>query len=269
VRVVRATGILAACAALASSCGSSPHSTLVLKTEGAANTQELDQTAAVLRRRLALLGPQHASVSAGPRGRITVTTRNALTPEQRRALMQRGSFAIYDLEADLAPESMNGFTVRASTHKLAAGPETTAVRCDLGRDCPGAPANGSAKTYWYLFQSYPGRNADPIPELTASDLRRSAIHPAGGGIALGLTSEGARSFREITQTEAARGQALSRAQHFAIVLDGALVSTPSVDYKEFPNGIDTKPGVELVGAPKDLAVVLRSGELPLRLAVAR
>jgi SecD/SecF fusion protein len=69
------------------------------------------------------------------------------------------------------------------------------------------------------------------------------------------------------------GVVVQYAQHFAIVLDGELLSTPYIDYKQNPHGIDPAgTGAEISNIPsaseaKELAILLRSGALPLPLVV--
>src|SRR5439155_21838856 len=59
-------------------------------------------------------------------------------------------------------------------------------------------------------------------------------------------------------------------QHFAIVLDGLLQSTPYIDYKQNPNGIDPSTGgaeisnISSIGEAKNLALVLQTGALPVK-----
>ena len=102
---------------------------------------------------------------------------------------------------------------------------------------------------------------------------------------LGFTGKGAKKFHDITREEAQRGAADAAAagqtgsdpntiqqfaQHFAIVLDGELQSTPYIDYKQNPDGIDpTGTGAEIsnissIGEAKDLALVLQTGALPVK-----
>ena len=106
---------------------------------------------------------------------------------------------------------------------------------------------------------------------------------------IGVKSEGGKKFHGVTRAEAARGQALADAagkggssdvptvvefaQHFAIVLDNRLLSTPYIDYKQDPDGIDpTKSGAIISNLPidqaKGLAIMLRSGALPFHVVIA-
>jgi SecD/SecF fusion protein len=175
---------------------------------------------------------------------------------------------------------------------LAAPPHTTVVSCiaTAQNGCPGSQR--PLGTYYYLFKFFPFRADDPVPEANGRDLKLSAIsaqvgtQPSEGAafVQLGFKSEGNKKFHKITQDEAFRGQQLADAagkggandtgtvlqfaQHFAIVLDGVLQSTPYIDYKQNPDGIDpTGSGaiisnIQSIGEAKDLAIVLKSGALP-------
>jgi SecD/SecF fusion protein len=59
-------------------------------------------------------------------------------------------------------------------------------------------------------------------------------------------------------------------QHFAIVLDDELVSTPQIDFRKLPDGIDGRNGAQIEGgftikSAQALANVLKTGALPLKL----
>jgi len=176
--------------------------------------------------------------------------------------------------------------------KILAVPENrTVISCDAATGCPGVQQGNIAPSYYYLFKYYPDRAITPIPEANGKDLNNGAISAqigtqAGQGAAfvqLGFKSEGNKKFHDITRAEAQRGAALAAAagqtssdpnviqqyaQHFAIVLDGKLQSTPYIDYKQNPDGIDPSGGgaeisnITSIGQAKDLALVLKSGALP-------
>jgi SecD/SecF fusion protein len=150
-------------------------------------------------------------------------------------------------------------------------------------------SQANAPTVYYLMKFFPGR----IPEATGNDLKLSAISaqvgttPSEGRafVQLGFNSKGNKKFQEITQAEAIRGQNAANAagqgssndlnvvtqyaQHFAIVLDGEIQSTPYIDYKQNPNGIDPSTGgaeissINSIGEAKNLALVLQTGALPV------
>ncbi|HTR72874.1 MAG TPA: protein translocase subunit SecF, partial [Solirubrobacteraceae bacterium] len=58
--------------------------------------------------------------------------------------------------------------------------------------------------------------------------------------------------------------------HFAIALDGQLITAPSIDYTQYPEGIDSSQGSQISGgftitSAQELASELQSGALPIRL----
>ena len=172
---------------------------------------------------------------------------------------------------------------------LSAPPRTTVVSCVTSTGCIGA--NTNAGTVYYLFKFEPNNPINPVPEATGADLKLSAITAdisttgQGNVVRLGFTGEGAKKFHDITRTEANRGASAASAagqtgsdpttintyaQHFAIVLDGELKSTPYIDYKQNPDGIDPSgTGAEVsnitsFSEAKDLALVLQTGALPVK-----
>jgi len=173
---------------------------------------------------------------------------------------------------------------------LAAPAKTTVVSCLVSTGCPGVTTAPTGNTVFYLFKYQPDNPTNPIPEAAGGDLKLSAISAEigtsgqGNVVRLGFTGKGAKKFHDITREEAIRGAGAASAagatgsdlntintyaQHFAIVLDGELKSTPYINYKENPDGIDpTGSGAEVsniasFGEAKDLALVLQTGALPV------
>ncbi|HSS81502.1 MAG TPA: protein translocase subunit SecD [Gaiellaceae bacterium] len=182
---------------------------------------------------------------------------------------------------------LNG-TVPAGFTVLAVPKKAIVVSCNQANGCPGVQqADAAAPTLYYLFKYDP----PVVPEATGEDLKLSSIaadistQGQGNVVRLGFTGKGNSKFHDITRAEAQRGAALAAAagqtgsdqatvqqfaQHFAIVLDGQLQSTPFIDYKQNPDGIDpTAGGAEIsniasIGEAKDLALVLQTGALPVQ-----
>jgi SecD/SecF fusion protein len=177
-----------------------------------------------------------------------------------------------------------GFTVLAVPEK------TTVISCDVTTGCPGVQTGQTSPTVYYLFKFEPLNATHPVPEATGNDLKLSAIRAdisttgQGNVVQLGFTGEGASKFHDITREEAIRGANAANAagqtgsdlstvtqfaQHFAIVLDGELKSTPYIDYKQNPDGIDPSGGgaeisnINSFSEAKDLALVLQTGALPV------
>ena len=178
--------------------------------------------------------------------------------------------------------------------RILAVPEgMTVINCQTTTGCPGqTQAQVNAPVLYYLFKYQPDSATDSIPEANGGDLKLSDIKAdistqgEGNIVQLGFKSEGNKKFEKITAAEAARGQYLANAageggandintitkyaQHFAIVLDGELKSTPYIDYKKNPSGIDPSAGgaeisnINTFTEAKNLALVLQTGALPVK-----
>ncbi len=121
------------------------------------------------------------------------------------------------------------------------------------------------------------------PALGGTDIRNPEqnFDQQGGNepiVTFEFTDRGREAFQNITREIAQRGQdnALPGtdpsvgSQHFAIVLDDELVSSPTISYIEYPDGIDGETGAEISGSftissAQDLAKILEIGALPIRL----
>jgi SecD/SecF fusion protein len=158
---------------------------------------------------------------------------------------------------------------------LLAVPSTTAlVSCDLTTSdggCPGPNGGFTPKpkqTWWYLF-SLP-------PDLGGKDLNgngiRSEFGQNGPQVDLAFTGAGNKIFHTITANEWNRGRFLQTPQHFAVVLDGQLITMPQIDFtkSDLQGGIDPSIGgalIENIGSmsqANDIATVLQTGALPVR-----
>jgi SecD/SecF fusion protein len=160
---------------------------------------------------------------------------------------------------------------------------TTVITCDAttAQVCPGlqsAPAPGV--TYYYLFKHgvYPLDSSSPYPQMTGKDLALSGtqadVDPQTGQpiVTIKFKGKGNGLFHKITRAEAQRGSQLGVLQSFAIVLDNQLYSFPTIDYKQYGDGIDPSGGgAQITGLSSqkeasDLALVLQTGALPVRFA---
>jgi SecD/SecF fusion protein len=172
-------------------------------------------------------------------------------------------------------------------YKIFAVPqEMTVISCGSSAVvCPGVNESPPTRTYFYLFKYQPDNKAKPIPEMTGGDLKlsgtRQDFDPSTSQpeVLLAFTGHGRKLFHQITKDEAVRGRTLYARfgqgadpnnfnQHFAIVLDKDIKSFPSIDFNEFPGGIDPVNGARItgirsVGEAKDLALVLQTGALPV------
>jgi SecD/SecF fusion protein len=130
---------------------------------------------------------------------------------------------------------------------------------------------------WYVLKD------DPV--LTGADIKnptQSFDEGAGGtgapNVTFEFTSHGKSVFQNVTKEIAHRGQEAqlpgvareAALQHFAVVLDGQLITVPSIDYTKYPEGIDASTGSQISGgftitSAQELAQELQSGALPIKL----
>ncbi len=130
---------------------------------------------------------------------------------------------------------------------------------------------------WYVVKD------DPV--LTGADVKnptQSFDEGAGGtgapNVTFGFTSHGKSVFQNVTKEIAHRGQEAqlpgvgreAALQHFAVVLDGQLITVPSIDFTKYPEGIDATTGSQISGgftitSAQELAQELQSGALPIKL----
>lgn len=129
--------------------------------------------------------------------------------------------------------------------------------------------NGPKTTQYYIFQDNPGLSGKDI--TNAASTRDLGQGRSGEPIVtMQFTDAGRDKFKSITQALATRGSLQGEDQSFSIVLDGELISNPTVDYKQYPDGIDGNGGAQIQGSftsasAKTLADQLNSGAIPIRL----
>jgi SecD/SecF fusion protein len=120
--------------------------------------------------------------------------------------------------------------------------------------------------------------ADDV-KLTGSDVSNPQVttDPTQGiAVSFGFKGNGANIFTNVTAVLASRGRnnsvslANPNVQHFAVTLDGALVTVPNINFSQYPLGIDASNGSEITGGftyatANTLANVMASGALPVKL----
>jgi SecD/SecF fusion protein len=170
-------------------------------------------------------------------------------------------------------------------YKVPAGATVKAVRVNPGtvlvqaRPIESASGKVTQKSpnSWYVIEDK--------PVLTGADVknpRQSFDEGAGGtgapNVTFEFTGHGKSVFQNVTKEIAHRGQEAqlpgvgkeAAQQHFAVVLDGQLITTPSIDYTKYPEGIDAATGSQISGgftisSAQELAQELQSGALPIKL----
>jgi SecD/SecF fusion protein len=130
---------------------------------------------------------------------------------------------------------------------------------------------------WYVINDNPAFSGGDITHP-----QQSFNEGSGGNgepnVTFGFTSKGKRASERLTKEIAHRGQEAqlpgvskeAALQHFAVALDGQLITVPSIDYTVYPEGIDATNGSEISGgftlsSAQELASELQSGALPIKL----
>ena len=169
--------------------------------------------------------------------------------------------------------------------KIPPGAKVKAVRVNPGTVLAQATAveSTAGKITQKSPNSYYVLNDDPVLEGKDITNPQQSFDEGNGGsgapnVTFGFTSHGKSVFEKVTKKIAERGQEAQlpgvdkeeAQQHFAVVLDGQLITVPSIDYTKYPEGIDASTGSEISGgftltSAQELAEELQSGALPIRL----
>ncbi len=168
--------------------------------------------------------------------------------------------------------------------KLPKGAKTKAVRVNPGTVLAQAqPITGGKEgkvtqpspESWYVLNDN--------PSLTGNNIKspRQSFDNGGSGqpnVTFEFDSGGKKTFQQVTREIAERGQnrqlpGISKngaLQHFAVVLDNQVITAPSIDFTQYPEGIDAATGSQISGgftltSAQNLADELQSGALPIKL----
>jgi SecD/SecF fusion protein len=209
------------------------------------------------------------------------------TPEQKSECIY-GSWYLLDTKSKKVlkgPEETQQ-NLYANNYKVPVGATPKVVRVNPGtvlvqarpveNEKTGKVTKQSPNSWFVLNDNY---------VLTGADVKNptQSFDEGGGGsgapnVTFGFTSHGQSVFQNVTKEIAHRGQEAqlpgvgkeAAQQHFAVVLDGQLITTPSIDYTKYPEGIDASTGSQISGgftitSAQSLANELQSGALPIKL----
>ncbi len=137
---------------------------------------------------------------------------------------------------------------------------------------------GEVDSWWVLKDN---------PVLSGTDIKNpeQGFEDGSGGapdVKMEFTDKGREAFAKTTRAIAQRGadnaaingglqNPINASHKFAIRLDNELISTPYINFREYPDGIDGDQGAQISGGfrniteAQDLARLLKIGALPLRL----
>jgi preprotein translocase subunit SecD len=252
--------------------------------------QDLNRSAAIMRKRLRELGIPDAEVRIDGRDVLAIELPTGGAAANLRFAAKTALLEFYDFEAVLTVRSVTGgvpgFPIARPSLAALLGNDrsapagTVVVSCNVADGTCLSVQQVTTSKAFYLFKKRPA--------LTGADLNlsgtRADIDPQTNSpvVLMLFTKRGQRIFHEITRREAERGAVLCRgergdqavlrcAQHFAIVLDHEIVSLPYIDFVRNPDGIPGDNGVQIdmgeggsLGDAKKLALALQTGALPVQ-----
>ena len=285
----RAVLLLACTAALLLPAAGSPARSgsldLVLHASGKPTSAQLARSVACVTQRAQLLGGSGIDVTSRGGNEIVVHVDGIADPERATTLLaSRGLLQLYDLEAALAARSIDAHGFPVAARKPPRTTKSTALlHCGGGTSaCPGVLGSPVKRWFYYLVKGRPAiTGADLIRAQTRADTDPSTGVPV---VLLRLTTQGQLAFRRVTAAAAKRGKKLwtgagrldaaTHFQHVAIAMDRRIVSWPSIDFQQYPNGVNAANGIEITGLhgspdAKGLALLLKSGTLPVRFTIER
>jgi SecD/SecF fusion protein len=129
-----------------------------------------------------------------------------------------------------------------------------------------APAWSDPGAQFYVLRDRPALLGDDVINP------RQSTGPSGqADVELGFTTRGGRQFQQLTAEVARRGAIVSGLgltlnQHFAVALGTQLITVPSIDFRQYPDGIQGNSGAEItagftISSARLLAAELRPGFL--------
>jgi SecD/SecF fusion protein len=158
-------------------------------------------------------------------------------------------------------------------------PGTTVMRAEPNLETQVMHGNDAADpndASWYVLRDDPALTGDDIVDP------RAGVDQVSGSplVSFDFTPLGRETWHAVTRRIAQRGLARHTpgeepgavVQHFAVALDNRLLTVAVVDFRENPDGIDGRRGVQIEGgftpgSARTLASLLRYGSLPVRLAL--
>jgi preprotein translocase subunit SecD len=167
------------------------------------------------------------------------------------------AIAFYDWEPNVIgpdgrPEPRNRVVTQTALPNRAAADK-------LAARVPGAivvedeePTSGvKAKGGWFVLTGKPALTGADIARVEMSAVQGSAA-PA---VTISLTPEGRERFKAVSREIAQRGAGNARPGappteafgHFAVVVDGRIVTRPFIDFQQNPDGFDAANGLQIQG----------------------
>ena len=247
--------------------------------EGKAPTAEqIDQTITILDRRVNGLGVTESAIQKQGVDQIAVALPGIQDPQQ--ALDVIGKTAQLEFykddeesqpvgpvdskEAALTELRRQGVS-QAEVDQLSAEGTTADYSLVHTKEDP----TGEQPMLWYVYGRPPVMTGDAVASAQAGFAQDGKPN-----VSIDFTDEGSKQFQSVTRDLYRSGLLKGQPQTFAIVLDNQMESDPMIDYTQpelrdgISGGAEISGGSMTVQESKDLAFVLNTGALPVKLEPA-
>jgi preprotein translocase subunit SecD len=248
---------------------------------GVPSSDQLDQTLSIIDRRVNGLGVTESQVQTQGVDQISISLPGVTDVNQALDIIGKTAQlkffddavtrisgpaaspeeAIKQAQKSPNPEIDLSAKETAAIDKLAKGEKADEVV--VVSAAPGKAGNGT-ETQYFVYKNAPAMTGSAIKSAKMGYDQQNRPN-----VQMEFTDEGGKQFEKVTKQLADRGSLKGTNQSFAIVLDNQMESDPIVDYNENPFGIAGGSaeinGTFTTSEAKDLALVLNTGALPVRL----
>ncbi len=242
----------------------------------APSSSELDQTIGILDRRVNGLGVTESAIQKQGTDQISVSLPGVKDAQQALDLI--GKTAQLEFYKD-DPQSRPVGPVATKEEALKQLKRQGASKADIDQLAaegntadyalvvsPADPASNQPEQ-WYVFTRPPALTGEAISGARAGFSGQNNKP----NVLIDFTGEGSQKFQEVTRELYRTGLLKNTPQTFAIVLDNVMESDPMIDYTDpglrdgISGGAEISGGNMTVQESKDLAFVLKTGALPVKL----
>ncbi len=245
--------------------------------DGTAPTQaQLDQTVGIMNRRVNGLGVTESQIQKQGADQISIALPGIKDAEQ--ALKVIGKTAQLEFFKDdpasrpVGPVESKAVALKELGRQGASKAEIAQLETEGTSDnyslivSPADEANGVPEQ-WFVYARPPAMTGDAV-KSARSGFSSQANKP---NVLIDFTADGSKQFQQITRELYRTGLLKQQPQTFAIVLDNVMSSDPMIDYTDptlrdgISGGAEISGGKMSVQESKDLAFVLNTGALPVKL----
>jgi preprotein translocase subunit SecD len=248
--------------------------------DGSAPTQaQLDQTVGILDRRVNGLGVTESQIQKQGSDQISVALPGIKNAEQALAVIGKTAqlqfFKDDSASRPVGPVSSKEAALKELGSQGVSKAELEQLRAEgTSKDYAlvQSPADtvNSVPEQWYVYKLPPAMTGAAVKSARAG-FNNQTSKP---NVLIDFTADGSKQFQDITRELYRTGLLKQTPQTFAIVLDNVMESDPMIDYTDPTLRDGISGGAEISGGnmttqeAKDLAFVLNTGALPVKLETA-